>query len=313
MNFKLYGLLHLDDREQTAMNVKTKGFQDQIELYVKNAITLSRSLALQEVHFTLLTNKKDLTVKILDTLNATLLVEEIPFQTPVPSGIRFYSAHFKLDVFRYFSKQKQDEYLGLCDLDMMCINDIPQALLNNIEDRVPFYYDISEDVTITNGSQTIIRDLELLTGHRSEGRWSGGEFICGTPSFFSILINEIDGLFQKYIDNVNSLHHVGDEALTSAGLENLRKSGVYIADAGTLGIVGRYWNANVLYYQRVFDYYENCFLLHLPADKRFLAMIYNTEVTESNDYIQLYKTYKNSPLIVAKRYLQKAKAYLVKK
>ncbi|HIP11460.1 MAG TPA: hypothetical protein EYG73_01950 [Arcobacter sp.] len=312
MNFKLYGLLHLDDREQTAMNVRTNDFKDQIELYVKNALTLSKSLQIQGIEFILLTNQRLFIDEILLKLSESLMVEEISFQTQVPKGIRFYSAHFKLDVYRYFSQKDDDDYMGLCDLDMVCVNNIPQAFINNVKDKIPFFYDISEDVITTHGSEIIIRDLELLTGHRSEGRWSGGEFISGTAEFFAQLIYEIDELFPNYLNNLNIFHHIGDEALTSAGLENLRKSGTYIADAGTLGLVGRYWNTNVLYYQRKFYYFESCFLLHLPADKRFLADMHNKKLNNSHDYINHYKAYKNSTMGIIKRYLKKIKFYLVK-
>lgn len=99
----------------------------------------------------------------------------------------------------------------------------------------------------------------------------GGEFICGTPGFFAILSAEIDKIYDNYLNVIRQIHHVGDEAVTSAALEIMRRKGIYVADAGTLGIVGRFWSSKTLHPQKPFECFEKCSLLHLPADKHFLA------------------------------------------
>ena len=276
------------------MNIKVNSFDDQIEVYIKNALTLSKSLKLQGISFTLLTNDKVHINKILNNINEFLVVEEITFSTVVPTGSRFYSAHFKLDVFKYFSTLESKEYVGICDLDMICINQLPQSLENCINDKIPCFYDITDQVINAYGANTIINDIELLTGVRSEGRWAGGELILGDSSFFKKLSNTIDDIYINYINNIKTLHHVGDEAFTSAALEILRKSGTYIADIGQLNIVGRHWNCYVEHDKRAFSYYSNCFLLHLPADKRFLADISSYNLNTSNDYLIQYNRYRNS-------------------
>jgi hypothetical protein len=101
----------------------------------------------------------------------------------------------------------------------------------------------------------------------------GGEYVSGPPSFFRELASEIDAVLPTYFRVLGTGHHVGDEAYTSAALERLRRKGRHVADAGTLGIVGRYWNAKTLHPQKPLAYFERCFLLHLPADKALLSAL----------------------------------------
>ena len=290
---QMFGLLHLNENEQSAMNVATRNFAELISVYVKNAINLSNSFQSRGVSFTLLTNEKDVVQEYVQAEKCNLQVNEIPFITRVPVGTRFYSAHFKLDAFRYLSTLSSG-YVGLCDLDMTCINPYPVCLDNIVKAKLPLYYDISDQVIPAYGHEIIINDLQLIHGIESEGRWCGGEFISGTTDFFARLVEEIDRLYANYTASIPKLHHVGDEAFTTAALELLRRKGVSMVDAGTLGIVGRYWNTVTLHPQKPFSYFRQCFLLHLPADKRFLAKMAKREGVVSDDFLKLYATYNRS-------------------
>ena len=68
MKLNMYGLLHLNQGEKSAMNVFVKDFEHQTEIYIKNAITLSRSLGKKGICFTLLTNEKEFIWTILRKL-----------------------------------------------------------------------------------------------------------------------------------------------------------------------------------------------------------------------------------------------------
>jgi hypothetical protein len=309
MHLALYGLLRLDDREKTAANVSTRDFHEQTELYVNDALALSRSLQARGIGFTLLTNRRSVIEGALHSSSHALRVEEIDFTTRVPSGVRFFSAHFKLDAYRYFAT-RTDEYAVLCDLDMVCINDLPRCLINNMNDRIPMCYDISDQVIPAYGHDVIIGDLETISGIRSEGRWSGGEFIAGPPEFYSKLVNEIDVVFERYVAAIDSLHHVGDEPSTSAALERMRKRGEYIADAGTLGIVGRFWNTDVLHAQKPFEYFAHCFLLHLPADKWFLARQASRDMADWPGFIQEYSAQCRPPHLNAREIARRVRRRL---
>jgi len=270
MKIRLFGLLYLKNGDHTAENFYVKDFLEKAAIYVNNAINLQHSLHKSGVEFILLTNNKSIVDEIVRVEGRELNVVEIPFLTKVPSGTRFYSAHFKIDAFRYLSALN-DKYTGLCDLDMTCINDLPACFLNNIENQTPMYFDISDQVIPAYGQEVVARDLELIHHLKSEGRWSGGEFVCGSPSFFAALTTEIDNVYGNYLDVIDKLHHKGDESIVSASLEIMRRKGVYISDAGTLGIVGRYWSCRIAHPQKSFKYFEKCYLLHLPGDKRFLS------------------------------------------
>jgi hypothetical protein len=156
---------------------------------------------------------------------------------------------------------------------MACLTAVPDCIVKNVRGGIPMCYDISDQVIPAYGRYIVTRDLESVSGLESEGRWSGGEFLTGTPGFFSVLMEEIDRVYPRYLERIGSLFHVGDEIVVSAALERVRKNGTYVADAGTLGIVGRFWNADLAHPQKPFDYFQRCFLVHLPADKEFLAYI----------------------------------------
>ncbi len=306
---EIFGLLHLKEEERSAVNISKTTFRDLTSIYVNNATILSNSLESHGIPFTLITNNKVVIDNCVSSKGHTLQVKEIPFITKVPTKTRFYSAHFKLDVFRYLASLK-DGYVALCDLDMVCINDFPRCLHNIIQAGIPLCYDISDQVIPAYGHDVIIHDLTAIHGRVSEGRWSGGEYISGTPEFFKSVIKAIDGIYGNYITNLAGLHHIGDEAITSAALEILRRQGMYIADAGTLGIVGRYWNAFTLHPLKSFDYFEHCFLLHLPSDKKFLSNLAQRDSFTSSEFLRLYKWHRHSFPIISKKYAHRALRFL---
>lgn len=270
MKLSFYGLLHIQDGEKSAMNFNPSDFDEQIIIYVGNAITLAKSLSNQEIDFTLLTNDtKKVKAISKQVFHYSLKTKEIPFNSKIPRGSEFYSAQFKLDVYRFFSEE-QDDYMIFCDLDVVCVGLIPDSFKNIIVLKLPLYYDVTAQMLPVCKHEGLIKDLELMHGNKSEGRWSGGEFISGSPAFFKKLVNKIDCIFDNYIDNINHLNHVSDESFTSAALELMRFENIYIAEAGSLGILERYWNAEIKHIQKPFNHYKNLFLLHLPADKDFL-------------------------------------------
>lgn len=289
---EFYGLLYLDQGELLAPNIPTNDFREQTRVYLNCAVNLAASLEARGINFVLLTNHKDFLNEILNSQKKLLQIREIAFTTDVPTRIVFHFAHFKLDVYRFFSTLK-NKYVGYFDLDMVCINDIPRSFLNNIRQKIPMTYDISDQIIPSYGEKVVMRDLEAVHGKPSEGRWYGGEFLTGPPAFFGVLTREIEKIYGNYVRNMQKIHHVGMETFTSAALEILKKKGMYIADAGTLGIVGRYWNAKTLHPQKPFAYFKNCFLLHLPADKVFLSKLDMEKTGNFSDFEKYYNEYRN--------------------
>lgn len=272
MKLQFYGILRRDDGELPSINLSSGGPQDQFDVYLANAFNLYRSLRFSGYDFTLLTNDTKSIAAASKRMGISIPVEEIQCATKVPTGTRFYSAHFKLDAFKYFAC-KADQYLVLCDLDMICTRKAPINFKNIVDGKIPIYYDISNQVIPVYGAEVIAKDLCRLTNAPSEARWSGGELIGGPPSFFAELSKIVDELWPRYLGSIDNLHHVGDEAFVSAALETMRRNGIYTAEAGSLGIVARYWNCSTQHPQHRFAQIKDSFLLHLPRDKRFLARI----------------------------------------
>ena len=290
MNFRAYGLLHLCEKNRVnGEYVKATDFNDEINVYLNCAITLSNSLRLKNVEFTLLTNSK-FELERVKPIGTALQIEEIPFSTVVPDGTPFYAAHRRLDVFRYFSGLAES-YVACCDLDMMCLNDFPNCLSHIIREGIPLCYDISDHVISAGWRELAIRDLQLIHNCESEGRWYGGEFIAGPPVFFRTLTRECERIYGNYIKNIGHFNFRTDEPMRSAALEMIRKGGAYVADAGPLGIVGRFWNCKTRHPQRSLEYFQQGSLLHLPADKRFLAGLSREPTLTSCEFLGKYKAH----------------------
>jgi hypothetical protein len=300
MNLGTYGLLYLDAGERGSPNDTPDGFEDQVGMYAYSALGLSRSLQIHGVEFTLLTNRKDLVARALGDAAPSLRLMEIEFSSEIPTGLLFYSSHFKLDVYRYFAT-RPDEYAVLCDLDMICINDFPDAFYTNVNSRTPMCYDISDQVLPAWGRKSITGELEAILDAPSEGRWTGGGFLGGPSEFFAELVDEIVDVFPNYLKDQGSFYHVGDEAPMSAALEKMRRRGRYVADIGTLGVAGVYWNCEVLHPQKPFEYFSYCTLLHLPADKQFLADIARQGIVGDQQFLAAYRLRRHPPLLTRSR------------
>ena len=270
----VFGLLHLAINEYSAVNLKVKNFSDQIKVYLSNASLLNKSFEAQGIKFTLLTNNKKLLEDELFGVNHKLNIVEIVFPTKVPSGVPFYSAHFKVDAFRYIASLNL-KYAIFCDLDVVCLKPLPEVFETLISEGIPMVYEVTDQIIPADGHPFIIKNLEIINEKKSEGRWVGGEFMAGPSSFFNILTEEIDHVIKArgYFDLLISGEVTsggGDEVYTNAAIEKMKRSGVYISEAGLINIIGRYWSSGPGFVQKDFKYFENVFLLHLPADKYFL-------------------------------------------
>lgn len=273
-----YTLIHVCREEQSLHNnaFGTRGFEAQIKLYLDCAKQLHRSLATEGMELIVLTNDEALLQKLNDGYPIT--VTQLNFKMHVPPGIKFYSAHFKLEVFSYLASLKE-EYTGLVDSDVLCINGLPEAFKTIINEKIPLYYDITDQVTPAYGANKVRQDKERISGEPSVGLWAGGEFLAGPPSFFGLLFEEVSAVKETYWHTINTLHHQGDEVLTSVAVEKIKRQGkVPLLDAGVLSFVGRYWSYVPLHAQKPVEGYAAHFLLHLPSDKKFIARLQPDEM-----------------------------------
>ena len=220
-----------------------------------------------------------------------LAVQEIEFPLEIPSGIPFYSAHHKIDLYRHLGSLPEGQYLGIVDLDVIALGEPPPALAQVIERGTPLAYDITQQVEPAYGRDTVARDLEMLAGFPTDGCWLGGELLAGRPSFFRALHEEIGRFYEVYVREWPRLHHQGSETLTSAAVARLRRRGLEIADAGSLGIITRFWSIPPRHPQPRFGHLPRPFLLHLPADKQFLATLRPEEQVDAERFLVAYRRY----------------------
>jgi hypothetical protein len=302
---EFYGLLHVSEGARQSPNIAGRGSASSVEMYFEDAITLNNSLTLAGCRFTLLTNE----VAALEALNrrfATRVpIRGIPFRSEIPSDVPFYSAHFKLDVFRWLASAQS--YSMLADLDMVALHPPSRAFAACVAAGIPMAYDISDQVFPAFGESVVVDDLTRLAGGQlAVARWFGGEFIAGPPEFFAQLLRHIDDIWDGYRRIYPSLHHQGDEALTSAALCRLIESGTVVIDAGPIAGIGRFWSRHRLHPQKPLPWFEQCFLLHLPGDKAFVARQAHAPFQPAR-FRQAYRRHLRSiwPRLYARRLIQR--------
>ena len=284
---KFYTLLHLEQNEKSLHNDSASNFREQTELYVACIKTLHKSLERAGSTLSVITNQPDFLSGIFGDYEIEII--SIPFALKVPSGISYYSSHFKIDVFRYFSTLNEG-YVALIDNDIFCLNAEPPHLKGLIELGIPMYYDVTDQIVPSEGREVLLRDKQKVSEDNVIGIWSGGEFMAGPPSFFGTLHDEIQSISERYFKHQSSLFHKSDETLSSIAIERLLIKGYNIIDAGGLDIIGRYWSPKPNHVQRSFDAYHDHFLVHLPSDKKFLRDLRDDEFGK-DAFIAKYRRY----------------------
>lgn len=280
---KFYTLLYVDEKNKSLSHNGISGnFGKQIQIYQNCCKKLNDSLMLYNynVSLTVLTNSEQVKKEIIGCN-----VEIIPFSLNVPKGIRFFAAHYKIDVINWLS-QVVDEYSVLIDNDIICLNKVPINLVNIVTNNIPTYFDISDQVYPAYGREIIIEDKIKLDPCANIGIWAGGEYVGGDREFFKKLHHEISLILDKYLKTYASLHHQGDEMLISVAIEKMIKRREAIINIGGLGIIGRYWSVDTKHCQKPIDAYRDHFLLHIPDDKQYIS-----KIDAENDLFENYKKY----------------------
>ena len=277
--------MYVDLEERRYLSGKTYGEEERLDLYVKGCCVLDKSLKINSFFagVNIVTNNKILIINSLQRIGYTdINVVEIPFSLNVPKGIPFYSAHFKIDVFKYFASRPSDEYSILLDSDVICLHDFNGEFYSIIDNHVPMVYYLN-----TYGGEKKLKDVCKIDTDIKWMPWVGGEFIGGDAIFFSSLYREIMLFKEEYWNVVsNGLFHVGDEMLTSIAIARLRKKNICPVDAKWFGVIHRYWSE--IETKRLFDY--DCPLMHIPGDKIFEHKI-NLNVISIEDLLKGYKLY----------------------
>ena len=253
--------------ESRQLNGKKYSDKNRLDLFVKNACVLDKTLRLNGLGgATVLTNDSKVIENSLARIGYGLNIRKIPFSLDVPQGIRFYSAHFKIDVFNYLRGLSSEEYSILLDNDVVCLSDFSKEIYSVIKDGLPMIYYLPR-----YGGKEKIADARLIAPDLEWLLWCGGEFIGGRSAFFKSLYDNILKIKDNYWRVLDKLtFHIGDEVLTSIAMHNIICSRHQIVlDAGVLGLVHRYWS--VFEQKPLRD--VGTPLVHLPGDKVFISKI----------------------------------------
>jgi len=263
-----FGLLHVADDVQHPVNLD-RSAGSPIDVYLRCAAQCARSFTAQGMAFTLVTNSPDvLRVRAQELGLEELSIAGHAFQWAIPAGLRFHSAHYKLELIEAIGEGRFGSAALLVDIDTVLLK--PFKLPPLPHDGL-VAYDIGAEIFV-HTDWPVHRDLEAVAGRPlAEPRWWGGEFLAGTSAGFVRLAATIADRWQSYLLQAGTLHHVGDEMLVSAALNILAQDGFTIVNAGRPGGVLRWWSARTTFSQpRMRDVADRS-LWHLPADKPFLA------------------------------------------
>ena len=263
-----FGLLHVADDVQHPVNLD-RSVGSPIDVYLRCAALCARSFAAQGMAFTLVTNAPDTLRVRAEQLGLTeLTITGHAFRWVIPTGLRFYSAHYKLELIEKIGQGRFGPAALLVDIDTVLLK--PFALPALPRDGV-VAYDIGDEIFV-HADWPVHRDLEAVAGRPlAAPRWWGGEFLAGTSAGFARLAATVSDRWQPYLAQAGNLHHVGDEMLVSAALNILAQDKFTIVDAGRPGGVLRWWSARTTFPQSRLRDVANRSLWHLPADKPFLA------------------------------------------
>lgn len=263
-----FGLLHIAKRAVKPINLSSDA--DPIDLYVHCASLCARSFEAQGYRWRLITNEPRRVEERIRALGlSSFELEPYAFGWTIPDDIPFYSAHFKLELYDAFGKGVFGPHVALVDIDTVLLRPFPQEALTA---NALVGYDLTAGEIRDYGLETIAGAISEIAGETLPATWWGGEFLLGRAEDFATLSYYIADIWPRYAEHWRTLHHQGDEALTSTAITRMKRDGLPVVDAGALGGVHRWWSARTLSPHPPLALALTKSLLHLPADKEFLAM-----------------------------------------
>jgi hypothetical protein len=260
---------------------------DPLDVYIQCSRLVAKSCAAYGVPYAVITNKPELLRHRAERLGGGSRFVLGHFSRSVPSNAAFYSAHFKLDVLRSFGEGKWGDFVGLVDLDVVLTRPLN---LPTPDVRALYVYDLTSQEVRAYGVQ--LRESLRKLGMDLPPRWYGGEFIAGRSDAFRVLSRSVDQFWPAYSAHMEQLHHAGDEMVVTPALMDCAQRGIKLIDAGSSDCPGgpaiaRWWSASTIHEQESFMSASRAAILHLPADKQFLAAAAE-ETFDSNRFISQY-------------------------
>lgn len=262
-----HSLLYIDRGENTHINMNPG--DDPIDVYVSCASLLASSFRYHAATFRLLTNNRALIETRLAALGLpSFEIVELPFRLNVPKGLPFHSAHYKLEVYSHFASGELGDSLALVDLDAVMISPPPPT--GDLRGKLLAYDITGQMLPLYGGEANMRADIELIGGRPGATLyWPGGEFFLGSPASFNALSLAISAVWPGYTKQFPNLRHTSDEMLLAAAATQC--SGILFEDAASSRYIARWWSVRTDHRQVPLAAVKNCSILHLPADKHFLA------------------------------------------
>lgn len=283
-------LLWIDERNKSSINNKNKS----IESYFRQIRFLAKSLhRVFNQKLVVLTNENERCKGFFSGDEAwSPDIVSIESRIQVPDGIRFYAAHHKLSALialRQFLSDKGDRFF-LLDADVFCNRGfLPDQFfaLNNSDLIV---LQISDQVFPAYGAAKIKQDIEEIAGEKfNDPQWFGGEFISGNIKGLNVLIDRVRELLPQYLQNIDKVHHVGDEMFVTAALNSLiAKNDLKIVVGNPYYFCSRHWSRNTTH--SIGWNFGHSFI-HCPGSKpalEFLSLL-NPSVLKVRFVLEIYK------------------------
>lgn len=301
----LFALLYVEGGKRGSPNLKRQF--DGIDTYIRCAITLSRSCMCHGQQVTILTNEPEFLSARSKAFGFELSTQPFHAERPVPDWIPFAAAHKKLDVFSAFGSGDYGDLVLLLDLDCVALEPIR---LNGASEDALFVYDLTQQELSASGFDVVKASYEVLGSPANQTvRWFGGEFLGGSPAAFKILAETVSDIWPDYINRLSRVHHHGDEMLFNAAVSRLNSGAqLRLIDQGIDSecvrgsTIRRWWSARTPFPQRPL-HYKLPSVLHMPADKDFLAKIHNKQFSPRN-FLSRYEAHI-SPRLLRRRILNK--------
>jgi hypothetical protein len=293
----LYSLLHVDPgTAHKNANLERSEISD-VDVYICCGLLLARSCRWYGVPYAILTNEPEFVNQRLQAIKGEVEVVACQLDRQVPKGIPFFSAHFKLDVLKEMGTGSLGDFVGLVDLDMVMLRPFDLGPVTAGATSL-YIYDLTLHQIAAYGEGALRQTLTTLGCSSTEApRWYGGEFIVGYAEGFRRLSEEIDALYDRYLASHEGLHHIGDEAVVTAALINASAfRGLSLTNAAPAA-VSRWWSARTRSPQAPFSQINSASLLHLPADKVFLAREAD-EPFDPTRFLSRYKSYLRRKIIL---------------
>lgn len=305
MVIKYYSLAYFQDEEERLIHRKYRSNQEKIDIFVKNAAFLDKSLKwFKSGSLILLTNKPQYLENSFKRIGYRLDYETLNFKLNIPPGIPYYSSHYKIDTFEYISTQNNANYYILLDNDVFQLNAYSEIFQNIVYNHIPITY-LRPIHNKTVDALNFINDQKNILPIIM---WTGGEIWGGPTNYFKDLYQESLSIINEYFNSLKlNKFHIGDEAITSLALSKLWVRKYQFLDISYYDIITRF---SGMIENRNFDEDKFTFY-HLPVDKLW---VYNLNIEKINDpesfkikyikHLMLYKRLFKFKSFIDKIYLR---------